>query len=230
MRHKGEDMKLDKDFIWGVSSSAYQIEGAEREDGRGASVWDSEFSSGHVLGDMNGKIACDHYHRYKEDVALLKKAGIKNYRFSVSWPRIIPNGTGEINEKGVEFYKNLVDELIAADITPWVTIYHWELPRKLYEKGGYLNEEFSDWFADFAAKVVEIFGDKVTNYIIFNEPQCVVEEGHCSGNHAPFLRLPKKELFRVAHNLLLAMGKAEKSMRKAAKHKLNLVLRLALRL
>ena len=222
MRHKGENMKLDKDFIWGVSASAYQIEGAEREDGRGASVWDSEFSSGHVLGDMNGKIACDHYHRYKEDVALLKKLGIKNYRFSVSWPRIIPNGTGEINEKGVEFYKNLVDELIAADITPWATIYHWELPRKLYEKGGYLNGEFSDWFADFAAKVVEIFGDKVTNYIIFNEPQCVVEEGHCSGNHAPFLRLPKKELFRVAHNLLLAMGKAEKSMRKAAKHKLNL--------
>lgn len=120
----------------------------------------------------------------------MKKLGIKHYRFSVSWSRIIPNGTGEINEKGVEFYKNLVNVLIAADITPWPTIFHWDLPRKLCEQGGYLNDRFSDWFADFAAKVVEILGDKVTNYIIFNEPQCVVEEAHCSGNHAPFLRLP----------------------------------------
>ena len=215
-------MSLDKNFIWGVSCSAYQIEGAENEGGRGESVWDSKFTKGKILGDMDGKIACDHYHRYKEDVALLKDLGIKNYRFSVSWSRILPDGTGDINPQGVEFYKKLIDELINAHITPWVTLFHWDLPRKLYEKGGYLNPEMSDWFADYAEKVVEIFGEKVSNYIIMNEPQCIVEEGHFSGTHAPFLQLSRKETFTVAHNLLLCMGKAEKVMRKAAKHKLNI--------
>ena len=215
-------MSLDKNFIWGVSCSAYQIEGAENEGGRGESVWDSKFTKGKTLGDMNGKIACDHYHRYKEDVALLKELGIKNYRFSVSWSRIFPDGTGDINPQGVEFYKNLIDELINAHITPWVTLFHWDLPRKLYEKGGYLNPEISGWFANYAEKVVEIFGAKVSNYIIMNEPQCIVEEGHFSGTHAPFLQLSRKETFTVAHNLLLCMGKAEKVMRKAAKHKLNI--------
>ena len=215
-------MSLDKNFIWGVSCSAYQIEGAENEGGRGESVWDSKFTKGKTLGDMNGKIACDHYHRYKEDVALLKDLGIKNYRFSVSWSRIFPDGTGDINSQGVEFYKNLIDELINAHITPWVTLFHWDLPRKLYEKGGYLNPEISGWFANYAEKVVEIFGARVSNYIIMNEPQCIVEEGHFSGTHAPFLQLSRKETFTVAHNLLLCMGKAEKVMRKAAKHKLNI--------
>lgn len=215
-------MSLDKNFIWGVSCSAYQIEGAENEGGRGESVWDSKFTKGKILGDMNGKIACDHYHRYKEDVALLKELGIKNYRFSISWARIFPCGTGEVNLKGVEFYKDLVNRLIAADITPWVTLFHWDLPRKLYEKGGYLNPEISDWFANYAEKVVEIFGARVSNYIIMNEPQCIVEEGHFSGTSAPFLQLSRKETFTVAHNLLLCMGKAEKVMRKAAKHKLNI--------
>lgn len=215
-------MLFDKDFIWGVATAAYQIEGAENEDGRGESIWDSKFTQGKILGDMNGEIACDHYHRYKEDIELLKELGIKNYRFSISWTRIFPSGTGEVNLKGVEFYKNLVNRLIAADITPWVTIYHWDLPRKLYEQGGFLNGEISDWFAKYAAKVVEIFGDKVSNYIIFNEPQCVVEAGHFAGDHAPFLRLTRKETFTVAHNVLLCIGKAEKAMRKAANHKLNI--------
>ena len=215
-------MAFDKDFAWGVACSAYQTEGAENEDGRGESIWDSKFTKGKTLGDMNGKIACDHYHRYKEDVALLKELGIKNYRFSISWTRIFPCGTGEVNLKGVEFYKDLVNRLIAADITLWVTLFHWDLPRSLYEKGGYLNREISDWFAGYAAKVVEIFGDKVTNYIIMNEPQCIVEEGHFMGTQAPFLKLSRKETFTVAHNLLLCMGKAEKAMRKTAGHKLNL--------
>lgn len=168
---------MNKDFIWGVATAAYQIEGAENEGGRGKSIWDGEFTKGRILGDMNGEIACDHYHRYEEDVALLKSLGIKNYRFSISWPRIFPNGIGEVNLQGVEFYKNLVNRLIAADITPWATIYHWDLPRKLFEKGGFLNEEISDYFADYAKTVVEIFGDKVKNYFIFNEPQVVVEDG-----------------------------------------------------
>ncbi len=215
-------MALDKDFLWGVSCSAYQVEGAENEDGRGESIWDSKFTKGKVVGDMDGSVACDHYHKYKEDVELLKELGIKNYRFSVSWSRIFPSGTGEVNLLGVEFYKNLVNRLIEAHITPWVTLYHWDLPRELYKQGGFLNDKISDWFAEYAAKVVEIFGDKVNNYIIMNEPQCIVEEGHFMGTQAPFLKLSRKETFTVAHNLLLCMGKAEKAMRKVAKHKLNI--------
>lgn len=213
---------MNKDFIWGVATAAYQIEGAENEGGRGESIWDGKFTKGRILGNMNGETACDHYHRYKEDVELLKKLGIKNYRFSVSWSRIFPSGTGEVNLLGVEFYKDLVNRLIAADITPWVTIFHWDLPRALFEKGGFLNREISDLFSDYAKTVVEIFGDKVKNYFIFNEPQVVVEDGHFTGAHAPFLRLSRSDVFKVAHNVLLCIGKAEKAMRKAAKHKLNL--------
>ena len=213
---------MNKDFIWGVATSAYQIEGAENDGGRGESIWDSKYTKGKVLGDMNGSVAYDHYHRYEEDVALLKKLGIKNYRFSVSWPRIMPSGKGKVNAEGVEFYKNLVNRLIDADITPWVTIYHWDLPRKLFEEGGFLNDKISDYFAEYAKTLVEIFGDKVTNYFIFNEPQVVVEDGHFTGAHAPFLKLSRSDVFKVAHNVLLSIGKAEKAMRKTAKHKLNL--------
>ena len=215
-------MALDKDFMWGVAASAYQIEGAESEGGRGESIWDSKYTEGHVLGNMNGKYACDHYHHYKEDIALMKKFGIKHYRLSISWPRILPNGTGELNPEGVKFYQDLVDELLEAGITPWVNLFHWDLPRKLYEKGGYLNPEISDWYAEYATRVVEMFGDKVYQYILFNEPECVAEDGHFLGNHAPFLKLSRKETFRVAHNLLLCLGKAEKAMRKTAKHKLSI--------
>ena len=215
-------MALDKDFIWGVAASNYQIEGAESEGGRGESIWDSKYTKGKITGDMNGKYACDHYHRYKEDVALMKKLGIKHYRLAVSWPRILPNGTGELNPIGVKFYQDLVDELLKAGITPWVNLFHWDLPKKLYDKGGYQNPEISDWFAEFATRVVEMFGDKVSNYILFNEPECVAEDGHFLGNHAPFLKLSRKETFKVAHNLLLCLGKAEKAMRKTAKHKLSI--------
>lgn len=213
---------MKKDFIWGVATAAYQIEGAENEGGRGKSIWDGEFTKGRVLGDMNGKTACDHYHRYKEDVALLKNLGIKNYRFSVSWSRIMPNGKGEINPEGVAFYSNLADELLKAGITPWVTIFHWDLPRALFEEGGFLNDKISDYFADYAKTVVEIFGNRVKNYFIFNEPQVFVEDGHFTGAHAPFLRLSRSDVFKVAHNVLLSIGKAEKVMRKTAKIELDI--------
>ncbi len=213
---------MNKDFIWGVATAAYQIEGAENEGGRGKSIWDGEFTKGRVLGDMNGKTACDHYHRYKEDVALLKNLGIKNYRFSVSWSRIMPNGKGEINPEGVAFYSNLADELLKEGITPWVTIFHWDLPRALFEEGGFLNDKISDYFADYAKTVVEIFGDRVKNYFIFNEPQVFVEDGHFTGAHAPFLRLSRSDVFKVAHNVLLSIGKAEKVMRKTAKIELDI--------
>ena len=169
---------MNKNFIWGVATASYQIEGAEKENGRGVSIWDSEFTEGKIVGNMNGSIACDHYSRYKEDVALMKELGVKNYRLSVSWSRLIPDGTGKINPDGVRFYTDLIDELIKSGITPWVTIYHWDLPRKLFEKGGFLNDEISDFFSDYACTVVKTFGKKVENYIIFNEPQVAVEDGH----------------------------------------------------
>lgn len=215
-------MSLSKDFVWGAATAAFQIEGAYNEGGRGPSIWDSPYSDGHVVGNMNGNVATDHYHRYKEDVALMQKMGLKNYRFSVSWSRLINVKTGEINEDGKKFYLDLVKELKNARIEPWVTIYHWDLPIEYHEKGGFLWDGISDVFASYAATVVDVFGDSVKNYFIFNEPQCVIEEGYVSGNHAPFLRLPRKEVFKAAHNVLLCIGKAEKAMRKIAGHKLNL--------
>ncbi len=215
-------MSLSKDFVWGAATAAFQIEGAYNEGGRGPSIWDSPYSDGHVVGNMNGNVATDHYHRYKEDVALMQKMGLKNYRFSVSWSRLINVKTGKINEDGKKFYLDLVNELKNARIEPWVTIYHWDLPIEYHEKGGFLWDGISDVFASYAATVVDVFGDSVKNYFIFNEPQCVIEEGYVSGNHAPFLRLPRKEVFKAAHNVLLCIGKAEKAMRKTAGHKLNL--------
>lgn len=152
---------MNKDFIWGVASSAYQIEGAENEGGRCPSIWDKQFTSGKILGDMNGSVACDHYHRYKQDVALMHELGVKNYRFSVSWCRVMTEGTGAVNPEGARFYNDLVDELLKYGITPWVTLYHWDLPHKLFEEGGFLNDKISDYFADYAQSVVKMFGDKV---------------------------------------------------------------------
>lgn len=214
-------MSFNKDFVWGVATAAYQIEGAYNEDGRGLSVWDGEFAQDKTYEKQTGNIACDHYHRYKEDVALMKSLGVKNYRFSVSWPRVMPDGC-TLNPLGVKFYQNLVKELKSAGIEPWVTIYHWDLPIKLFEQGGFMNDKISDYFTDYAEEVVKFLGEDVKNYIIFNEPQVVVEDGHHTGAHAPFLKLSRKDSFKVAHNVLLCIGKAEKAMRKAAGHKLNI--------
>ena len=142
---------FQKDFAWGVATAAYQIEGAANEDGRGVSIWDVySHRDGMTKDGDTGDVACDHYHRYKEDVALMKKLGIKAYRFSISWTRILPDGTGKINEKGIDFYNRLIDELLAADITPYITLFHWDYPQALYYKGGWLNAESPDWFAEYA--------------------------------------------------------------------------------
>lgn len=146
-------MGFPKNFIWGAASADYQIEGAYDEDGKGAGIWDA-LSEGHVKHGENGNVACDHYHRYKEDVAIMKELGLKAYRFSVSWPRIMPR-EGEINEKGIQFYQNLVQELLDAGITPMCTLFHWNLPMWLHEKGGWHNEAVSDYFAEYAKVVVE---------------------------------------------------------------------------
>lgn len=197
------------DFIWGGATSAYQIEGAFNEDGKGPSIWDV-FSSipGKVKNNENGNIACDHYHRYKEDVAMMKKIGLKAYRFSIAWSRILPQGRGEINLKGIEFYNNLIDELIANDIQPWVTLYHWDLPAALeFEMDGWLGEEISQLFAVYADICYRYFGDRVKNWITINEAWVVAILGYGHGIFAPGKKsndLP----YLAAHHLIKAHAKA----------------------
>ena len=160
-------MGYPTDFLWGASTASYQIEGAWNEDGKGLSVWDIFCEKqGAVKNGENGHIACDHYHRYKDDVALMKKLGLKAYRFSVSWSRIMPNGTGEINKKGIQFYNNLIDELIKNDIEPIMTMYHWDLPAELHYKGGWLNLEIADYFMEYAKVIAENFTDRVNTFCI----------------------------------------------------------------
>ena len=165
-------MKFPKDFIWGAATASYQIEGAAKEDGKGLSVWDTfAHTPGKVVNGENGDIACDHYHKYKEDVAIMKEMGLKSYRFSLCWPRIIPDGDGAINPKGFAFYDALVDELLANGIMPYVTLFHWDLPEALQKKGGFFWDGISDAFARYATILAEQFGDRVMSYATLNEPQ-----------------------------------------------------------
>ena len=141
---------LRPDFIWGVSTSSFQIEGATKEDGRGPSIWDVYCDNGEIKNHDTGDVACDHYHRYREDVALMKTLGVQAYRFSVAWPRVLPQGRGSANEAGLEFYDRLVDELLTAGIEPWLCLYHWDLPQAIENAGGWLNRELAAWFADYS--------------------------------------------------------------------------------
>lgn len=202
-------MSFRKDFVWGVATASYQIEGGYNADGKGLSIWD-EFAhtKGKIEDGGNGDIACDHYHRYKEDVKLMHELGIKAYRFSLAWSRIIPSGVGEINEKGIEFYNNLIDELLKYGIEPFITLYHWDLPYKLHLKGGWLNDDISDCFENYAKVVAENFGDRVKHFITFNEPEVFLGCGHQQGIHAPGYKLNDKELLHIGHNVLLSHGKA----------------------
>ncbi|MCL2018478.1 MAG: GH1 family beta-glucosidase [Oscillospiraceae bacterium] len=203
-----------KDFVWGTATSSYQIEGAAYEDGKGLNIWDMYCrKDGAIYGGHNGDTACDHYHRYKEDVALMKKLGLKAYRFSLSWARILPSGEGHVNPKGIEFYNNLINELLKNDITPYITLYHWDLPLELYHKGGWLNRDITDIFANYAKIVVENFSDRVKHFITFNEPQIFIGLGCVTGAHAPGLKMSLSETIRMSHNVLLAHGKAVKIMR-----------------
>ena len=179
-------MSFSKDFVWGTATASYQIEGAASEDGRKPSTWDMMARrKGAIFQGQSGDVACDHYHRYKEDVALMRQLGANAYRFSVSWPRVIPDGFGPVNVKGLDFYDTLVDELLAAGVDPWVTLYHWDHPLSLYHRGGWLNPETPKWFADYAAVVVHRIGDRVGNWFTLNEPQCFIGLGLSTGVHAP---------------------------------------------
>lgn len=195
-----------ENFAWGVATAAYQIEGAAHEDGRGLSVWDTFTADGNCFNGHTGDVACDHYHRFEEDIKLMKELGVKAYRFSLSWSRIIPNGFGEINEKGIAFYNRLIDCLIAHDITPYITLFHWDYPYELEIRGSWSNPDSPKWFMEYARVVFREFGDRVKHFITFNEPQCFVACGYGSGIHAPGLRCSNRDLILKAHNVLLAHG------------------------
>lgn len=210
-------MGFQKDFIWGAATASYQIEGAAAEDGRGPSVWDRfSHTPGKVLGGDTGDIACDHYHRFAEDIALMRGLGIRNYRFSLAWPRILPDGTGEVNEKGVGFYDRLIDSLLENGIRPFVTLFHWDYPSALQARGAWENPDSVKWFRDYAALCAMRFGDRVKDFITFNEPQCFIGLGYCGGRHAPGLQLPASSTIPMAHHVLKAHGLAVRALRDLA--------------
>lgn len=206
-------LKFPETFKWGTATSSYQIEGAWNEDGRGLSIWDT-FSrvEGNVINGDNGDVACDSYHRYKEDVQLLKELGVQMYRFSIAWPRVFPNGTGEVNEAGLQYYVNLVDELLKNGITPFVTLYHWDLPQALQDKGGWENRETIDAFVTFAETMFKALNGKVNHWLTFNEPWCISFLSNYLGEHAPGNKDLQKAV-TVSHEILVAHGKTVQCFR-----------------
>lgn len=215
----GDKMSFKDDFIWGAAAASYQIEGnTQGIDGCADSVWDMcSRKNGFVKGANTGFVACDHYNRYQDDVAIMKEIGLQAYRLSIMWPRVLPQGTGLINRKGLDFYDRLIDELLSKGIDPWVTLFHWDYPMALFKQGGWLNENSSDWFAEYTRIIVDKLSDRVQNWFTLNEQACFVGFGHQQGNHAPGLQLPDKEVNTVWHNALLAHGKATQVIRSYSK-------------
>ena len=208
-------MAFAKDFLWGAASAAPQIEGAWNEDGRGESIWDTlVHEGGHVAHGETCDVACDHYHRWREDVAIMKELGLKSYRFSVSWSRVLPEGTGRVNEAGLHFYVQLCDALLEAGIKPLVTLYHWDLPTALYRKGGWKNPESPAWFEEYTELLAKALGDRAYAWMTFNEPQMFVGLGMLVGAHAPFEHNDDKTLAEVSKNVLLAHGRAVSVLRR----------------
>jgi beta-glucosidase len=204
-------------FAWGVASASYQIEGAPKADGKGPSVWDMFCDKpGAIWGGQRGDVACDHYNRWQEDVALMRELGIPAYRLSLSWPRILPEGTGAVNPKGLDFYRRLLDALREAGIEPWVTLFHWDYPLSLYHRGGWLSPDSAGWFADYASVVARAIGDRVGHWMTMNEPQCFIGHGLHTGCHAPGDRLRFDEVLRAGHHALLGHGRAVQAIRAGA--------------
>lgn len=205
--------KFPPNFLWGAASAAYQVEGAWNEDGKGESIWD-RFS--HTPGKINdgntADIACDHYHRYEEDIALMREIGLKAYRFSTSWSRVLPTGRGRINPKGLDFYDRLVDRLCAANIEPLLTLYHWDLPQALQDEGGWDNRNTAHAFADYTALMVKRLGDRVNYWTTFNEPSVITFIGFLTGEHAPGFK-DQRMAYQVAHHLMLAHGLGMQTIR-----------------
>ena len=210
-------MSFRKDFVWGAATASYQVEGAAYEDGKGLNIWDVFCKEdGHVYEHHTGDVACDQYHRYKEDVAIMKELGLKAYRFSVNWARILPEGIGKVNEKGLAYYDNLVNCLIENGIEPYMTLYHWDLPYALHQKGGWLNPQSPEWFYEYAKLMAAHFSDRVSHFFTFNEPQCTVGLGYVTGEHAPGLKVGPYDYFSIWHNVLKAHGRGVQAIREAA--------------
>ena len=226
---QGGSARFPDGFIWGVATSAYQIEGAVKEDGRGASIWDTyAHRRGKIKDGRNADIANDHYHRYRDDVQLMRELGVRAYRFSIAWPRIFPNGTGQPNAKGLDFYRRLVDALLEAGIEPYATLYHWDLPQALQDRGGWQSRDTAKAFADYAGYMAAQLGDRVTRYFTINEFFSFVDIGHrgfeteIDGKKArielaPGLRLSNGRLYQVRHNAVLAQGLAVQAIRAGGK-------------
>lgn len=205
--------RFPEGFLWGCATASYQIEGSPLADAAGVSIWHRfSHTPGNVERGETGDIACDHYRRWREDVALMRELGLKAYRFSVAWPRILPEGRGAVNAAGLAFYERLVDALLEAGIVPFVTLYHWDLPATLQDMGGWANRDVAGWFADYAAALFDRLGDRVRHWITLNEPWCVAHLGYIAGVHPPGMRDLWAGL-RAAHHLLLAHGRAVQAFR-----------------
>jgi beta-glucosidase len=210
-------LAFPKEFVWGCAASSYQIEGAWNEDGKGPSIWDTfVHSPGHIVNDETGDVAVDHYHRYKEDVALMKTLGLDAYRFSTSWTRILPAGTGPVNPAGLDFYDRLVDELLRNKIEPYVCLFHWDLPQALQDKGGWPTRDTAFAFADYARVVSDRLSDRVENWMTHNEPWVAAMAGYFSGEHAPGTK-DIRSAFQALHHLLLSHGLASEAIHASAK-------------
>ena len=213
-------------FLWGAATSAYQIEGAPLDDGAGPSTWHRfSHTPGRTVNNETGDVACDHYHRYKEDVALMRDLGLGAYRFSISWSRILPEGTGAVNERGLDFYRRLVDELLGAGIKPVATLYHWDLPAALDDRGGWLNRDISWWFADYAQVLFRALGDRVAMWTTLNEPWVVSDGGYLLGALAPGHR-NHFEAPIASHNLLRSHAAAVQAYRTIGKSPIGIVVNL----
>ena len=210
-------MPFPKNFVWGVAAAAYQIEGAAAEGGRVPSVWDTFCRKPGAIKDGDtGDVACDHYHRYEEDADLIADLGAKAYRLSIAWPRVM-DLDGTPNEEGLAFYDRLVDALLARGVTPWVTLFHWDFPQHLFERGGWLNRDAVEWFAAYTRVVVDRLSDRVAHWFTLNEPQVFLQLGHGIGEHAPGMKYDTPDLLRCAHHAMMAHGRAVQIIREHGK-------------
>lgn len=203
------------DFLWGTATAAYQTEGGWNADGKGPSIWDdfTHNKKNKIKTGENGDVACDFYHRYESDIELLRSMNIPNFRFSISWSRLLPNGTGAMNQKGIDFYNNVINTCLAKGVEPWITLYHWDLPQALQEKGGWENREICTWFAEFTELCTKHFGDRVKNWMIFNEPASFTGLGYMLGIHAPG-KYGFKRFYKATHHVVLCHGIGGRIIRK----------------
>jgi beta-glucosidase len=221
------ELAFPEGFLWGAATASYQIEGAAGADGRSPSIWDTfSRTPGKVHEGHTGDVACDHYNRYGEDVELMRSLGLAAYRFSVAWPRVVPGGSGEVNGAGLDFYDRLTDRLLQAGISPIVTLYHWDLPQVLEDRGGWTARDTAAHFADYATAVYGRLGDRVASWTTLNEPWCSAFLGYASGVHAPG-RTDPAAAFTAAHHLLLAHGLGNRALRAAGAENVALTLNMA---